>query len=85
MVETDVVLVIGANDVVNPSAIDDPSSSIYGMPVIEVWKAGKVIIMKRGMNAGYSGEENPLFYKDNAEMLYGDAKSSVEKLMNYLK
>jgi len=85
MVETDVVLVIGANDVVNPSAIDDPSSSIYGMPVIEVWKAGKVIIMKRGMNAGYSGEENPLFYKDNAEMLYGDAKSSVEKLMNCLK
>jgi H+-translocating NAD(P) transhydrogenase subunit beta len=85
MPETDMVMVIGANDVVNPSAMDDPNSSIYGMPVIEVWKAGKVIIMKRGMNAGYSGEDNPLFYKENSEMLYGDAKSSVEKLLSFLK
>jgi len=85
MPDTDVVMVIGANDVVNPSAQDDPASSIYGMPVIEAWKAEKVIIMKRSMSAGYSGEDNPLFYKPNSEMLYGDAKVSVEKLLSYLK
>lgn len=85
MPETDVVMVIGANDVVNPSAQDDPASSIYGMPVIEVWKAEKVIIMKRSMSAGYSGEDNPLFYKSNSEMLYGDAKDSVDKILNNLK
>lgn len=85
MPTTDVVMVIGANDVVNPSAQDDPASSIYGMPVIEVWKAEKVIIMKRSMAAGYSGEDNPLFYKPNSEMLYGDAKMSVEKILGYLK
>ncbi len=85
MPSTDVVMVIGANDVVNPSAQDDPASSIYGMPVIEVWKAEKVIIMKRSMSAGYSGEDNPLFYKQNSEMLYGDAKVSVEKLLGFLK
>ncbi len=83
--DTDVVMVIGANDVVNPSAQDDPASSIYGMPVIEAWKAEKVIIMKRSMSAGYSGEDNPLFYKTNSEMLYGDAKDSVEKLLGFLK
>ncbi|MCC6369652.1 MAG: Re/Si-specific NAD(P)(+) transhydrogenase subunit beta [Bacteroidia bacterium] len=83
--DTDVVMVIGANDVVNPSAQDDPASSIYGMPVIEAWKAEKVIIMKRSMSAGYSGEDNPLFYKPNSEMLYGDAKDSVEKILTYLK
>ena len=85
MPNTDVVMVIGANDVVNPSAQDDPASSIYGMPVIEAWKAEKVIIMKRSMSAGYSGEDNPLFYKPNSEMLYGDAKASVEKLLGFLK
>jgi NAD(P) transhydrogenase subunit beta len=85
MPDTDVVMVIGANDVVNPSAQDDPASSIYGMPVIEAWKAEKVIIMKRSMSAGYSGEDNPLFYKPNSEMLYGDAKASVEKILTYLK
>ena len=85
MPNTDVVMVIGANDVVNPSAQDDPSSSIYGMPVIEAWKAEKVIIMKRSMSAGYSGEDNPLFYKQNSEMLYGDAKVSVEKILGFLK
>jgi NAD(P) transhydrogenase subunit beta len=85
MPDTDVVMVIGANDVVNPSAQDDPNSSIYGMPVIEAWKAEKVIIMKRSMSAGYSGEDNPLFYKQNSEMLYGDAKESVEKILGFLK
>jgi NAD(P) transhydrogenase subunit beta len=85
MPNTDVVMVIGANDVVNPSAQDDPASSIYGMPVIEAWKAEKVIIMKRSMSAGYSGEDNPLFYKSNSEMLYGDAKDSVNKILGFLK
>jgi NAD(P) transhydrogenase subunit beta len=85
MPNTDVVLVIGANDVVNPSAQDDPASSIYGMPVIEAWKAEKVVIMKRSMNAGYSGEDNPLFYKPNSLMLYGDAKDTVEKLLRLIK
>ena len=85
MPNTDVVMVIVANDVVNPSAQDDPASSIYGMPVIEAWKAEKVIIMKRSMSAGYSGEDNPLFYKPNSEMLYGDAKDSVEKILGFLK
>lgn len=83
--DTDVVMVIGANDVVNPGAQDDPSSPIYGMPVIEAWKAEKVIVMKRSMSVGYAGVENPLFYKSNADMLYGDAKESVEKILSFLK
>jgi NAD(P) transhydrogenase subunit beta len=79
--KTDVVMVIGANDIVNPAAIEDEGSPIYGMPVIEVWKAKKVIIMKRSMAAGYAGIENPLFYKENADMLYGDAKESVQRIV----
>ncbi len=85
MPETNVVMVIGANDVVNPGAQDDPSSPIYGMPVIEAWKAENVIVMKRSMSAGYAGVENPLFYKSNTDMLYGDAKDSVEKILTFLK
>ena len=83
--DTDVVMVIGANDVVNPGAQDDPSSPIYGMPVIEAWKAEKVIVMKRSMSVGSAGVENPLFYKPNTEMLYGDAKESVQKILGFLR
>ncbi len=78
--ETDLVLVIGANDIVNPSAKDDSSSPIYGMPVLEVWNANKTIVMKRSMASGYAGVQNPLFFHDNTDMLYGDAKDSVQKL-----
>jgi len=85
MASTDVVMVIGANDIVNPGAEDDPSSPIYGMPVIKAWKAEQVIIMKRSMSTGYAGVENPLFYKPNAQMLYGDAKESVDKILGFLK
>jgi len=82
--ETDVVLVIGANDIVNPSALEDTGSPIYGMPVIEVWKAKTVIVSKRSMAAGYAGIENPLFFKENTRMLYGDAKKTVDILLQSL-
>ena len=77
---TDVVIVIGSNDIVNPAAQDDPNSPIAGMPVLEVWKAKQVFVSKRGQGTGYSGIENPLFYKENTRMFYGDAKASVEAL-----
>lgn len=83
--ETDVVLVIGANDTVNPAAISDPKSPIAGMPVLEVWKAANVIVFKRSMNTGYSGVSNPLFYKDNTQMLFGDAKDSVDTILKNLR
>jgi NAD(P) transhydrogenase subunit beta len=78
---TDVVLVIGANDIVNPAALDDVSSPIYGMPVLEVWKAKTTVVFKRSMASGYSGIDNPLFYCDNSRMLFGDAKASVDALL----
>jgi NAD(P) transhydrogenase subunit beta len=78
---TDLVLVIGANDIVNPGALDDPGSSIYGMPVLEVWKASLTVVLKRGMAAGYAGVDNPLFTLDHTRMLFGDARKSVEALV----
>ncbi len=79
--DTDVAIVIGSNDIVNPAAQDDPGSPIAGMPVLEVWKSKNVVVLKRGQGAGYSGIENPLFFKENTHMLYGDAKSSIDKLV----
>ena len=81
---TDVAIIIGSNDIVNPAAQEDPNSPIAGMPVLEVWKAKHVIVMKRGQGTGYSGIENPLFYKDNTRMFYGDAKKSLDELLTKL-
>ncbi len=78
---TDVAIVIGSNDIVNPAAQEDPNSPIAGMPVLEVWKAKQVFVSKRGQGTGYSGIENPLFYKENTRMFYGDAKASLDKLL----
>ena len=81
---TDVVIIIGANDIVNPAAQDDPGSPIAGMPVLEVWKSRQVFVCKRGRGTGYSGIENPLFFKDNTRMFYGDAKDSMDALLKEL-
>ena len=79
---TDTVLVIGANDTVNPSALENPNSPIAGMPVLEVWKARNVVVFKRSMNAGYAGVQNPLFFKENSSMCFGDAKKTVEEIVS---
>jgi len=82
--ETDVAIVIGSNDIVNPAAQEDPNSPIAGMPVLECWKAKQVFVSKRGQGTGYSGIENPLFFKDNTRMFYGDAKQSLSTLLNLI-
>ena len=83
--KTDAVLVIGANDIVNPGAISDSSSSIYGMPVLKVWHAKQVVVLKRSMASGYSGVDNPLFYRDTTQMLFGDAKKTADDILALLQ
>ena len=83
--KADLVLVIGANDIVNPDALEDPASPIAGMPVLEVWKSETVVVMKRSMGTGYAGVQNPLFFKENTRMLFGDAKVVVDQLLTGLR
>jgi H+-translocating NAD(P) transhydrogenase subunit beta len=84
LADTDVVLVIGANDTVNPAATDDPTSPIAGMPVLRVWEADQVIVFKRSMSTGYAGVQNPLFFRENSRMLFGDARERVEDILRAL-
>jgi len=85
MEKVDVALVVGANDIVNPAALEDAESPIFGMPVVEVWRAGIAVVMKRSMAAGYAGIDNPLYYKENTRMLFGDAKASIDGIVTHLK
>jgi len=85
LTNTDVVVVVGANDVVNPAAEDDPSSPIYGMPILKVWDAKNVIVLKRSMRPGYAGIQNPLFFHKKTNMLFGDAKDTLSKLTTEIK
>jgi NAD(P) transhydrogenase subunit beta len=82
--DTSVVLVIGANDTVNPAALEDPASPIAGMPVLRVWEAEDVVVFKRSMATGYAGVQNPLFFRKNASMLFGDARERVEDILKSL-
>ena len=84
LAKTDVVLVIGANDTVNPAAVDDPTSPIAGMPVLRVWEAEDVVVFKRSMSTGYAGVQNPLFFRENSRMLFGDARERVEDILRAL-
>ena len=81
---TSVVLVVGANDTVNPAAAEDPSSPIAGMPVLHAWESTDVVVFKRSMATGYAGVQNPLFFRDNSQMLFGDAKDKVEEIIRAL-
>ena len=83
--ETDVTLVIGANDVTNPAAREDKGSPIYGMPILDVDKSEQVVVLKRSMNTGFAGIDNPLFYNENTTLLFGDAKASVQEVLSAVK